>query len=76
LTGLLAVDEVGPLELQGGGVRKALDRALAVRAGPTLLVVRETILASLLASLGLPPAPVVDFRMKEAEQTLQNILLG
>jgi nucleoside-triphosphatase THEP1 len=76
LTGLLAVDEVGRLELQGGGVRKALDMALAVRTGPTLLVVRETILASLLASLGLPSVPVVDFRMKEAEQMLQNILVG
>jgi nucleoside-triphosphatase THEP1 len=75
-SGLLAVDEVGPLELQGGGVRQALDRALALRTGPTLLVVREAILASLLASLGLPSAPVVDFRMKEAEQMLRNILLG
>lgn len=70
------MDEVGPLELQGGGVRKALEMALALRSGPALLVIRETILAQTLASLGLPSAPVIDFRMEKAEQVLQNIFLG
>lgn len=37
----LIVDEIGPLELEGGGVGPAVEEALARRKSPTLLVIRE-----------------------------------
>ncbi len=37
----LIVDEIGPLELEGGGVWPAVEEALAQRKSPTLLVIRE-----------------------------------
>jgi len=43
--GLLIVDELGPLELAGGGVWPALTAALAAGNRPALAVVREALLA-------------------------------
>jgi iron complex transport system ATP-binding protein len=37
----LVVDEIGPLELAGGGVWPAVQEAIARRRSPTLLVIRE-----------------------------------
>ncbi len=37
----LVVDEIGPLELEGGGVWPAVEEAIASRRSPVLLVVRE-----------------------------------
>ncbi len=56
--GLLVIDEVGPLELEGGGLGPALREALTARPGPALLVVRAGILDQVAARL-LPEAPVV-----------------
>jgi nucleoside-triphosphatase THEP1 len=47
--GLLIVDELGPLELAGGGVRPALSAALAAEDRPALVVVRETLVADVRA---------------------------
>lgn len=68
--GLLVVDEVGPLELGGGGVRSALEEALAVRKGPTLLVIRESLLEEALESLGISGGRVIDVRAPGAEEAL------
>jgi nucleoside-triphosphatase THEP1 len=43
---LLVVDEVGPLELEGGGLWPALERDVLGREGLSLLVVRERLLES------------------------------
>ncbi len=40
---LLVVDEFGPLELRGGGVRPALDEALLIPGRRALVVVREAL---------------------------------
>ncbi len=57
-SGLLIVDEVGPLELRGGGLWPALRDALPRPAVTILLVVREEILGELTAALA-PIVPVV-----------------
>lgn len=62
---LLVVDEVGPLELRGGGLWPALSEAVRRPETTTLLVVREDILAELAAALA-PLVPVV-FDVREAE---------
>lgn len=62
---LLVVDEVGPLELRGGGLWPALSEAVRRPEMTTLLVVREDILAELAAALA-PLVPVV-FDVREAE---------
>ena len=41
--GVMFVDEVGPLELRGGGWADALDELTANRRGPLVLVVREAL---------------------------------
>ena len=56
--GWLLVDEVGPLELRGEGLRPGLDAALA-RPGGMLLVVREALVADVRAAFGLQDARVV-----------------
>jgi len=74
--GLLVVDEVGPLELEGGGLWPALGGALAVRTGHSLLVVREAILDDVVARLA-PAAPaVVDVRDPAAGDLLEGHLFG
>jgi len=74
--GLLVVDEIGPLELAGGGVRGALEEALSGRKGPTILVVRESLLAEALESLDLSGGRVIDVRSPGAEATLLEWLAG
>jgi nucleoside-triphosphatase len=73
--GLLVVDEVGPLELGGGGlwpaVREAADRAVKL-----LLVAREGIVADLVAAL-VPAVPfVLDIREPNVLERLDELLLG
>ncbi len=63
--GLLVVDEVGPLELAGGGLWPALRDALKRQDRTFLLVAREDILAGLAAALA-PLVPVV-FDVRDAE---------
>jgi nucleoside-triphosphatase THEP1 len=57
-SGLLVVDEVGPLELRGGGLWPALRDALAAPGPTPLLVVRRDILGDFAARLA-PLVPVV-----------------
>ncbi len=72
--GLLVVDEVGPLELRGGGLWPALRGALEA-PGPTLLcVVREDILEEFAARLA-PLVPVVfDVGRADARALLEERL--
>jgi nucleoside-triphosphatase THEP1 len=72
---LLIVDEVGPLELRGGGLWPAL-RETAGRPGrKILLVVREEILEDVVAALG-PGVPLVfDVRDPDVQRLLDGHLL-
>ena len=76
MSGSLVVDEVGPLELAGGGLWSALDEVLPRRAGPTLLVARDGILADLAGRLAPLEPVVVDIRDSELSERLDGILLG
>jgi nucleoside-triphosphatase THEP1 len=68
-SGLLVVDEVGPLELAGGGLWPALRDALRRQDRTFLLVARADILAGLAAALA-PLVPVV-FDVRDAADRKQ-----
>jgi nucleoside-triphosphatase len=72
---LLIVDEVGPLELEGRGVRPSLERILSSRPGTTLLVIRESILGDIVASLGLQSARIISLGGGDAAAELADLLL-
>ncbi len=73
--GLLVVDEVGPLELGGGGLWPCV-REAAGRAGTLLLVAREGIVADLVAAL-VPAVPfVLDIREPGVRERLDALLFG
>jgi nucleoside-triphosphatase THEP1 len=73
---LLIVDEVGPLELEGRGLWLALEDALRRRAGKTLLVAREGILAELAGLLAPIEIVVFDVRDPGAAGRLDENLTG
>jgi len=56
---LVIVDEVGPLELSGGGWAELLP-ALAERAGLTLLTVRRTLASEVARTWGVSPEAIFD----------------
>jgi nucleoside-triphosphatase THEP1 len=60
--GLLIVDEIGPLEMLGGGLWAALHMALEVRTGATLLVIREGLVAELAGRFEAVRPAVFDIR--------------
>ena len=73
---LLIVDEVGPLELQGGGLWPVLREALSRPGMRCLLVVREEILEDVVAALGRPGPFVFDVRDPNAQKLVDENLLG
>ncbi len=73
---LLIVDEVGPLELGGGGLWTALEQALAEPSPRTILVIREGLLEDFLGLLA-PHRPLkIDIREKNAESRLEDHFIG
>jgi nucleoside-triphosphatase THEP1 len=72
---LLIVDEIGPLELQGGGLWPVVREALSRPGMSLLLVVREEILEDVVAALG-PSRPLVfDVRDPNVRQLVAASLL-
>ncbi len=59
VSGTVLIDEVGPLELAGGGLRDGVDAMLARSGGETLLVVRETLVEDARRTLGLRQARLI-----------------
>jgi nucleoside-triphosphatase THEP1 len=57
---LVIVDEVGQLELEGGGWSRQVDQLAAERSGLTLLVVRRQLAARVAQRWSLPPGPCYD----------------
>ncbi len=73
---LLVVDEVGPLELRGGGLWTVLREALSRPGLRCLLVAREEILEDVIAALR-PHGPfVLDVRDPDVQKLLDGCLLG
>lgn len=73
---LLIVDEVGPLELLGGGLWPALREALSRPGMRCLLVVREEILEDFGAAIA-PGVPLVfDVRDPNVQTLMDGSLLG
>ena len=64
LTEWLVIDELGKLELAGGGLEPALGQVLAryrqAGTGRILLVIRDTLLAQAISRYGLQGAQVVE----------------
>ena len=75
-SGLLVVDEVGPLELRGGGLWPVLRDALARPERAVLLVAREGILAELAAVLAPLVPAVFDIRDPALCERLEASLFG
>jgi len=73
---LLIVDEVGPLELRGGGLWPVLPEALSRPGMKCLLVVREEILADVVAALGPHEPLIFDVRDPDVQKLLDGSLLG
>jgi nucleoside-triphosphatase THEP1 len=73
---VLVVDEVGPLELRGGGVWPALRDALRRPDGMILLVAREEILAGLATALAPAVPAVFDVRDPGLRGRLEARLFG
>ncbi len=74
--GPLVVDEVGPLELGGGGVWTALREALASPGRTLLLVVREAILEDFAVRLAPAVPRVFDVREPGVRERLEERLAG
>jgi len=73
---LLIVDEVGPLELRGGGLWPALREIVAAPGRRSLIVVREGILEDFVAALG-PGVPLIfDVRNPNVRLLMDGSLLG
>ncbi len=73
---LLVVDEVGPLELRGGGLWPALRDAVRRQERTALLVAREEIVGDLAAALA-PLVPVVfDVRDADDRRLLEERILA
>jgi len=68
----LVVDEVGPLELLGGGLWPVLREALSRPGLRCLLVVREEILKDVVAAI----APIVPFIFDVRDPNVQKLLDG
>ncbi|MBE0712746.1 MAG: hypothetical protein IH583_10210 [Candidatus Aminicenantes bacterium] len=73
---LLIVDEVGPLELQGGGLWPVLREALSRPGLRCLLVVREEILKDVVAAIAPGVARIFDVRDPDVQKLLDGSLLG
>lgn len=73
---LLVVDEVGPLELRGGGLWPALREIVAAPERRILLVAREEILEDLVAALGTGAPLVFDVRDPNVEKLMEGYLFG
>lgn len=70
--GICVVDEIGPLELEGGGVRRALEAGLRGSPADWLLVVREPLVADFRVLLGGDPR-VIDVRDPAASDRLTGV---
>jgi nucleoside-triphosphatase THEP1 len=68
----LIVDEVGPLEVRGGGVRAALEPILSGRSAGCLLVVRRAVLDEFQGILGQAPLKVFDVNDPGAAGAIKN----
>jgi nucleoside-triphosphatase THEP1 len=68
----LIVDEVGPLEIQGGGIWPALQPVLSGRSAGCLLVVRRGVLEEFRGILGRLPLKVFDIVDPDAPGALKK----
>lgn len=75
-SGLLVIDEVGPLELRGGGLWTSLSEALATRGRTLLLVIREGLVEDFAARLAPAVPRVFDVREPDARERLEESLFG
>ena len=75
-SGLLVVDEVGPLELAGRGLWTSLREALETRRRTLLLVIREGLVEDFAARLAPVVPRVFDVREPGVRERLEESLFG
>jgi len=69
---ICVVDEVGPLEMSGGGLWKELQRGLARPGRDWMLVIREAVLSEFREVSGINPR-VFDIRNPETPDLLRGV---
>ncbi len=74
-TKLIAIDEIGPFELQGKGWRKAIDKLLKETTIPMIWVCRESILKELIAEFDLQNYHMY-FISKETPENLTRSIIS
>jgi len=70
---LVIVDEVGQLELEGGGWSRQVDQLADERSGLTLLVVRREFAARVAQRWSLPPGPCYDLA-QEPDAVIEAVI--
>jgi len=70
---LVVIDEVGPLELKGGGWAEALNKLLATRYKFILLVIRPALLDSCVKKWNLGQPLVLDVEKHPKEEIIEKI---
>ena len=73
---LLVVDEFGPLELRGGGVRREFDEALRAPGRRVLVVVREALRGAFLETYGAADTKIYEAYQPGAGEDLTRDLFG
>ena len=64
---VVVVDEVGPLELSGGGWARSLDGLAIEFNGPLLVIARLAVVEAVKARWGTPTTPVCDVAVADAD---------
>ena len=70
---LLILDEMGPLELKGEGWAVTFSKILQIRLGPTLIVVRPSLVESIIHQYHLENHVLIDIEKESREEVTKRI---
>ena len=73
-TELIAIDEIGPFELQGNGWRKAIDKLLEDTNTPMIWVCRKSILTEIVAEFNLKSYHIFNISKENPEVLAREII--
>ena len=73
-TDMIAIDEIGPFEIQGKGWRKAIDRLLEETDKPMIWVCRESMVDELIAEFDLQTYQVFNVSQDNPEVMARKII--
>jgi len=71
---LIAIDEIGPFELEGKGWRKAIDNLIQETNKPMIWVCRKNILSEIIAEFNLCSFHIYNISQEDAEVIAKEII--